>query len=169
MSDNINNIPPELQPDENGHPPEITPALLAKLRNRYFTVRHVFLKDCGHKLDMINEPRHRHCENCWFQWLNSHPKLIEVADQMFREQGRKPMEGLRGKQFTKMFVRYMSTVIQFMKEEGRINEQGELQSSVVSEQQGANTTGGEGKVSSQKSCSETLSASVPTDDTSSTA
>jgi hypothetical protein len=93
---------------------------MKRLRGRYFTVKHVLLTDCGHKMDMINEPRHRHCENCWFQWFNRHPQLIEVADQMFREQGKKAMEGLRGAHFVKMFVRYMATIIQFMKEEGRL-------------------------------------------------
>ena len=110
-------LPQELWPDETGKPPEITPRLLRALRGRYFTVKHVLLSDCGHKMDMINEPRHRHCENCWFQWLNYHPQLVETADKMFREQGKKPLEGLRGAHFVKMFVRFMSTVIHFMNEE----------------------------------------------------
>jgi hypothetical protein len=114
------NVAPELWPDENGKPPELTPELLRRLRGKYFTVRHPLLKDCGHRLDMINEPRHRNCENCWFQWFNSHPGLVEVADQMFRTQGKVAIEGMRGKRFVRMFVRYMATVIHFMKQEGRL-------------------------------------------------
>lgn len=114
------NLPKELWPDKDGKPPVVTEKLLRSLRNRLFTVRHVRLLDCGHRLDMINEPRHRHCENCWFQWFNRHPQLVEIADQMFREQGKGAMIGLRGKHFFKMFVRYMATVIRLMKEEGRL-------------------------------------------------
>jgi hypothetical protein len=128
------NLPPELQPDADGNPPKLTEKLLRSLRGKYFTVKHPVLTDCGHRLDMINEPRHRNCENCWFQWFNRHPQLIETADQFFREQGRKPMEGLRGAHFVKMFVRYMATVIHLMKEEGRINEKGELNESGNQEQ-----------------------------------
>lgn len=113
-------VPPELWPDENGKPPELTPTLLASLRGKYFTVRHPLLKECGHKIDMIAEPRHRNCENCWWTFFNTHPQLVETADQFFRTQGKKAMVGMRGDQFVKMFVRYMATVIHFMKQEGRL-------------------------------------------------
>src|SRR5271157_5895140 len=150
----LEKLPPELRPDENGNPPEITPAVLSKLRGKYFTVRHVRLGVCDHLLDMINQPRNN-CENCWFQWFNTHPQLVEVADQFFRTQGKKPMIGMRGERFVKMFLRYMSTVIHFMKQEGRINEKGELQSSVVSEESGTSVAGIEGEVSNQEPRGET--------------
>src|SRR5208282_4826812 len=125
----LEKLPPELRPDENGNPPEVTPALLSKLRGKYFTVRHVRLGACGHKLDMVNEPRHRNCENCWWNFFNTHPQLVEVADQFFRTHGKKPMVGMRGEKFVKMFLRYMATIIHLMKQEGRIpsesgNQQG---------------------------------------------
>ena len=148
-------VPPELWPNKDGNPPVITERLLKSLRGKYFTVRHVPLSDCGHKLDMINEPRHRNCENCWWNFFNTHPQLVEVADQFFRTQGKKPMIGMRGECFVKMFLRYMATVINFMKQEGRINEQGELQSPVVSEEPRTATAGIEGEISSQEPRGET--------------
>jgi hypothetical protein len=130
-------VPPELWPDKDGNPPVITERLLRSLRGKYFTVRHVRLGVCGHLLDMINQPRNN-CEQCWFQFYNTHPQLVEVADQFFRTHGKKPMIGMRGEKFVKMFLRYMATIIHLMKQEGRIpsdtdNQQGNDAGSVNSE------------------------------------
>lgn len=115
----LERIPPELRPDANGNPPVITEKLLKSLRNRYFTVKHVLLENCGHKLDMINQPK-TNCENCWFQWFNTHPALVETTDQFFRVHGKAPLISMRGEKYFKMFVRYMATIIHFMKEEAAI-------------------------------------------------
>src|SRR5208337_328718 len=112
-------VPPELWPDKDGNPPVVTERLLRSLRGKYFTVKHVRLGVCGHLLDMLNQPRNN-CEQCWFQWFNTHPQLVEVADQFFRTHGKKPMIGMRGEKFVKNFLRYMSTIIHLMKQEGRI-------------------------------------------------
>jgi len=111
------NTPPELWPGPDGKPPELTAELVSRLRSKYFTVRHPKLVECGHRLDMINEPRHRNCENCWWTFFNTHPQLVETADQFFRTQGKEAMIGMRGTQFVKMFVRFMSTVHHFLEEE----------------------------------------------------
>ena len=129
--------PPELWPDKDGNPPVITERLLKSLRGKYFTVRHVRLGVCDHLLDMINQPRNN-CENCWFQWFNTHPQLVEIADQFFRTQGKKPMIGMRGEKFVKNFLRYMATIIHMMRQEGRIpsdtdNQQGSNAGSVNSQ------------------------------------
>src|SRR5581483_6148854 len=115
----LEQLPPELRPGPNGEPPQITEKTLRSLRAKYFTVKHPLLADCGHKLDMINQPRNN-CENCWFQWFNTHPQLVETADQFFRTHGKGAMVGMRGEKFTKMFLRFMATVIHFMKQEGRL-------------------------------------------------
>ena len=116
----LERIPPEFRPDKDGKYPAITPKLIRAMRGKYFTVKHILLTNCGHRLDMVNEPRHRHCENCYFQWFNTHPQLVETADQFFRTHGKLALEGMRGKNFVKMFVRYMATVIHFMKEEAAL-------------------------------------------------
>lgn len=135
-------VPKELWPDKDGNPPAITERLLRFLRGKYFTVRHIPLNECGHMLDMINEPRHRNCENCWFQFFNTHPQLVEVADQFFRTHGRKPMEGMRGKKWVVMFLRYMATVIHLMKQEGRIPSESDSQ-------QGSNAGSIDGQANAQ--------------------
>lgn len=109
-------LPPELRPDKDGNPPQLTEALMRKLRGKYFTVKHPVLANCGHKMDQMNEPR-TNCQNCWFQWLNTHPQLVEVADQFYRTQGKGPITAMRGAKFVKMFGRYMATVIRLMNEE----------------------------------------------------
>jgi hypothetical protein len=138
-------VPPELWPDKNGNPPVITERLLRSLRGKYFTVRHVRLGVCDHLLDMVNQPKNN-CEQCWFQFFNTHPQLVEVADQFFRTHGKKPMVGMRGEKFVKMFLRYMATIIHLMKQEGRIpsesgNQQGNDAGSVNSQGDEAGVAG----------------------------
>ncbi len=95
----------------------ISEAQLRKLRGQYFTVRHIPLTDCGHKMDVINEPRHRNCSNCFWQWMNFHPQLVQTVDEAWREHGQAFVIKLRGRWFAKMFGRYMATVIAFKKQE----------------------------------------------------
>jgi hypothetical protein len=114
-------VPPELWPDANGNPPQLTEKLMRTLRGKYFTVRHVLLTDCGHKLDMINEPKNN-CQTCWWTWFNSHPQLVEITDQFFRTHGKGPLVSMRGVKFFKMFVRFMSTVHHFLEQEKLKND-----------------------------------------------
>jgi hypothetical protein len=145
----LQRIPPELRPDAAGNPPVITEKLLRQLRNRYFTVKHVVLTNCGHKLDMINFPK-RNCENCYFQWFNTHPQLVEVADQFYRTHGKGPLIGMRGKKFFVAFTRYMATIIHFMKEE-ELAKQNAVQSPVVSGKSAAAQAEGTPELSTETS------------------
>lgn len=145
----LQRIPPELRPDAAGNPPVITEKLLRQLRNRYFIVKHVVLTNCGHKLDMINFPK-RNCENCYFQWFNTHPQLVEVADQFYRTHGKGPLIGMRGKKFFVAFTRYMATIIHFMKEE-ELAKQNAVQSPVVSGKSAAAQAEGTPELSTETS------------------
>ena len=89
------------------------------MRGHYFTVKHVKLEQCGHRLDMVNEPRHN-CENCWWQWFLHHPQLVETTDQFYRTQGKGPLIAMRGKKYVTMFFRFMSTYLRFAKEEAAL-------------------------------------------------
>lgn len=109
-------VPKELWPDADGKPPQLTDRLLRVLRGKYFTVRHPFLIDCGHKLDMINQPKNN-CGNCWFQFFNTHGELVQVADQFYRTHGKNAMIGMRGEKFVKNFGRFMVTVLKMKEEE----------------------------------------------------
>lgn len=100
-------------------PPELTPALIRQLRGKYFTVRHVPLP-CGHKLDLLNEPDHRNCEDCWYHWFNQHGELVKTLIKAHKEEGKELIIGMRGKKFFKMFTRFMATV-HAMIEEGKAN------------------------------------------------
>jgi hypothetical protein len=108
-------LPPELQPDKDGNPPQLTEALFRKLRGRYFTVKHPELA-CGHKLDLINFPK-RNCQDCLFHFFNTHPQLVETADKFYREHGKGPLVAMRGEKFFKAFVRYMVTIIKIAQEQ----------------------------------------------------
>ena len=114
-------VPPELQPDKDGNPPNITPELIRQLRGKYFTVKHVRLTDCGHLLDMVNFPK-RNCHTCLFNWFNSHAQLVELAHEFYQKHGKKALAAMRGDKFVKAFLMFMSTIAQFQKEaKGEVN------------------------------------------------
>ena len=104
-------------PDIEAPKGPITEAQYRKMRGQYFTVRHIPLTDCGHKMDVINEPRHRNCENCWYNWLNYHPKLVEVVDEMWREHGKAFVVRMRGEHFARMYGRFQATIAHFKRQE----------------------------------------------------
>jgi hypothetical protein len=99
-------VPQELWPGPDGKPPELTPALMKKMRGKYFTVRHPKLA-CSHRLDMINQPKNN-CHECWAAFFSTHPQLVEVAHQFYQTQGRGPMVGMRGSKFVKFFEKFMA-------------------------------------------------------------
>ena len=87
-----------------------------ELRGKYFTVRHYRVPQCQHLLDQINEPTFRNCEWCWFSFLESHPELVKVADEVYIEHGPSFIDKLRGKKFRVMFTRFMATKLALKKE-----------------------------------------------------
>lgn len=88
-----------------------------KKNNRYWVTRQLQrIKECGHKFSAYEEPK-TNCEWCWFTFFNSNGELVKTADECFREEGKDVLERIRGKKFTKMFIRFMATVAQFVKEQ----------------------------------------------------
>jgi hypothetical protein len=93
-----------------------TEKTLAMLRGKYFTVRHVFLTNCQHKLDMINQPKNN-CDSCWFQFFNTHSTLVETARDFHQQYGKERLIAMRGKKFFVAFCRFMSTVHHILEEQ----------------------------------------------------
>lgn len=111
----VHEIPPELiGPDGKMLP--FNERTMRMLRGKYFTVRHVYLQDCDHKIDMTNQPGNN-CQNCWWTFFQTHAKLVEVANEVYRERGKNILIALRGKKFFVMFCRFMSTVHHFLEEQ----------------------------------------------------
>jgi len=115
-------------------PRQITEGQLRELRGKYFTIRHPRVPECNHKSDVINEPRHRNCQHCWFSWLESHPELVKVADEAYIEQGAAFLDKMRGRTFRVMFCRYMATKLKMQKEKEQ-DEQGNVSQGVLPEEQ----------------------------------
>jgi hypothetical protein len=105
----------------NAPPQQISLKQLKELRGKYFTVRHIPLEECGHKLDALNEPRHRNCETCWWHWFETHPALVEAVDDAWRTQGKRLVVNLRGTHFATMFARYVVTRTAINKEREEAN------------------------------------------------
>lgn len=103
---------------------KLSPKQLKAARGQFFTVKHILLKDCEHKMDVLNEPRHRNCDNCWFNFFNTHPALIDTVNDAWRDQGKAFIIKLRGRQFAKQFGRFMKTVTEMAKEGKVINVEG---------------------------------------------
>src|ERR1039458_667803 len=104
------------------------------MRGHYFTVKHVLLENCGHKLDMLNQPK-TNCENCYWQWFLHHPQLVETTDQFFRAHGKGPLVAMRGEKYFKMFVRFMATYIHMQKEEAAAAQAAQEKANVASNQE----------------------------------
>ena len=147
----VHQIPPELiGPDGKMLP--FTEKTLAMLRNRYFTIRHILLKDCGHKIDAINFPK-RNCQTCLYTWFNHHAQLVQTAHEFYQQYGKERLIALRGEKFVKAFLMFMSTVHHFLelqKEQERAKQEG-VQSPVVSSESGENLIGSEGRLSTEES------------------
>lgn len=94
-------------------------AALRKLRGKHFTVRHIPLP-CGHKMDLINEPRHRNCEQCYWYWFNHHGPLVQAVIDAHQTEGKEFVIRMRGKHFFRQFTRFMATV-NAMIAEGKAN------------------------------------------------
>ena len=140
----------------NNPAPALTERQFRELRGKYFTVRHLRVKECGHLLDQINEPTYRNCEYCWWAFFSSHGELVNVTDEAFKEHGPAFVDKLRGKQYRKMFTAYMSTLAAFKLEadamqaqaQEKMNEQGiNLQSGGIAGEADGQREGGEPNVS----------------------
>ena len=80
-----------------------------RMMRQFFTVEHKRVKACGHKFTG-QEPR-TNCQYCWFAYFNEHGEFTKSLDELWRSpNGKQMMPALRGAKFTKMFLRFMSTV-----------------------------------------------------------
>ena len=112
--DGVQELPPWLI-GSDGKPLPINERTLRLIRGKTFTVRHIPLT-CGHKMDLQNQPK-TNCETCWWEWLNNHSTLVQTAHEFYQQFGKERLVGLRGKVFTRMFLRFMSTVAHFLEEQ----------------------------------------------------
>lgn len=119
---------------------KLTEAQFRILRGRYFTIRHYTVPECGHKLDMINEPTFRNCEYCWFCFFSSHGELVQVTDEAFQEHGAGFVDRLRGVTYRKNFTRFMATLAAFKKEADAMKAAQEKTNEMVPEQRTGEVT-----------------------------
>jgi len=113
--DGVQELPPWLI-GSDGKPLPINERTLRLIRGKTFTVRHILLEDCQHKMDMQNQPK-TGCENCWYQWLNHHGTLVQTAHEFYQQYGKERLVSLRGKVFVTMWLRFMSTIAHMLEEQ----------------------------------------------------
>jgi hypothetical protein len=105
--------------------PKMTRKDWGRIMNAQFTVRGFDLA-CGHKLSLArnaegkfyipSDPKNN-CDVCWFSYFNNNGSMVQLADECFTVAGRDVLERSRGKKFVKYFLRFMSTVARFQREE----------------------------------------------------
>jgi hypothetical protein len=113
--DGVQELPPWLI-GSDGKPLPLNERTLRFIRGKTFTVRHILLEDCQHKMDIQNQPRN-HCQNCWYQWLNHHGTLVQTAHEFYQQYGKERLVALRGKVFVTMWLRFMSTIAHMLEEQ----------------------------------------------------
>lgn len=101
----------------------ITPGEWRKYNHDFVTRRFKRVQECAHRFDEEREPR-TNCPFCWFAYLSMHGEMVKTADLCFQEEGRDILERVKGKKFTKMFLRFMSTIAQFEKAQKEKNVTG---------------------------------------------
>lgn len=102
-------------------PPQMTKKVWKEMMRIHFTVRRPLVKSCGHKINTQSDPRNN-CESCWYAYFNNNKTMTEIADDCFRNAGRDVLERSRGKRFTKMFLRFMSTINRLVQEAAQKEE-----------------------------------------------
>ena len=113
--DGVQELPPWLI-GSDGKPLPINERTLRLIRGKTFTVRHILLEDCQHKMDMQNQPK-TGCQNCWYQWLNHHGTLVQTAHEFYQQFGKERLVAMRGAKFVKYFLMFMSTVAHMIEEQ----------------------------------------------------
>jgi hypothetical protein len=111
-------------------PPQMTRKVWKEMMRIHFTVRRGTAPGCGHKLSSINVPNEKgentlfitsdprkNCDSCWFTYFNTNGQMTNIADECFREAGRDVLERSRGKRFVRYFLRFMSTIARFQREQ----------------------------------------------------
>lgn len=99
-----------------------------KIMRLFFTVQRGRATKCGHRIGTVQyspdgknkvvinaEPRDN-CEYCWFAFFNDNADMVATADQCFAEEGESTLVRIRGKKFTKNYLKFMSTMSKFQKE-----------------------------------------------------
>jgi hypothetical protein len=139
--DGVQELPPWLI-GSDGKPLPINERTLRLIRGKTFTVRHILLEDCQHKMDMQNQPK-TGCENCWYQWLNHHGTLVQTAHEFYQQFGKERLVAMRGAKFVKYFLMFMSTVAHMIEEQkaqeeaNGNSEQGRLGDGTICEEAGS--------------------------------
>lgn len=95
---------------------------MAKLRKRYVTIQHPIAKSCGHKLDLSRQPRHRNCDNCWANWLNSNGPTVQTAEELIAAGNEKLIIALQGPKFLHNVKKFLSTVALMQAQMENVNE-----------------------------------------------
>ena len=96
-------------------PPKMKRKVWKEMMRIHFTVRRPTVKSCGHKINITSDPRNN-CSDCWFAYFQNNKSMTQIADECFTEAGRDVLERSRGKKFTRMFIRFMSTIARFQRE-----------------------------------------------------
>ena len=80
------------------------------------TIAHPRVTQCGHRLDLGRQPRHRNCESCWFAWFNTNGKVSQQCDEMFQSDDGVLIEHLQGTKFLKRWLQFMATLAKWKKQ-----------------------------------------------------
>jgi hypothetical protein len=81
----------------------------------FFTQRHDQVSACGHKFHPTDEPR-TGCGHCWAAFFFTQGQIAAIADEVFQKEGVEVLIKVKGKRFTKWYLRFMNEIQKRLRE-----------------------------------------------------
>jgi hypothetical protein len=86
-----------------------------RVMGTFFTQKHDQVKVCGHKFHPTDEPR-TGCPDCWAAFFFTQGQIAVIADEVFQKEGVEVLIKVKGKRFTKWYLRFMSEIQKRLRE-----------------------------------------------------
>jgi hypothetical protein len=96
-----------------------------KMMGKFFTYRNDHVVACGHKFHQVNEPRNQ-CPSCWAAFFFTQGETSAIADEVFQKGGNELLIRIKGRVFTKWFLRFMGEIQKKLKEQKSLDSSGEM-------------------------------------------
>src|SRR5580698_5531680 len=94
---------------ELGERKPLSPEEYKKVMGVYFTRRQETVEHCGHKFQGEEEPN-TGCPWCWAAFFFVNGQVSSLADEIFQKEGKEMLVKVKGRNFTKWFIRFMSEI-----------------------------------------------------------
>jgi hypothetical protein len=94
--------------EDSSAKPRLSRAEIGKLRRKFLTKNFGTVTKCGHKFHPTDEP-HTNCIDCWEAYFMEQEGIRIGVESIVRSFGIEQLVKVRGKNFVKMYTRFVAT------------------------------------------------------------